>query len=300
MASPNDTEMASCTCRHRKAFIGIDMGATHAGISCVTYEDCQACGKTHDKVLHRTLVDKFPVLLAADSSLSNFRFTSSFQRQSHAADIIRYINKTTLDIVRYHGRDIVVELVKAYIDGLIKLMLEKMAEAFPRIQKEDMKIILTYPKFFQSSTGKAFSHFSQAIDSLDMEGIPSIDKLPEHNAALKASLYFAAGDLWRHHMANEWVVVADCGGMTVDTVLYRIPAPNTVEDATEFQQLNSTLGGGATLKDLAWRGDDDLFETRVQQVMNYWHEFIKPEFTTGRTSPPVLNLGNGVLFTYPT
>ncbi|CAG9948513.1 unnamed protein product [Clonostachys rosea f. rosea IK726] len=335
MASPIDTEMTSCTCHRKKAFVGIDMGATHAGISCITYVDCQACGKKHDKVRHHTLVNKFPVLLAYayDSSRPTFRFIEtkgklynhetalsnfklllpkmdSYQNQCHTEAIIQYINKTTLDVATNHGHGIVVEMVKKYLDGLINLMLEKMAETAPGILKKDMKIILTYPEFFQSSTGEAFTLLSQAIDLLDMQGILSIDKLPEHSAALKASLYFARGDLWKHQMANAWVVVADCGGMTVDAVLYRIPAPNTTEDTTQFHQLSSSLVGGVWVDQAidmyarqhlrTWPGghDNGLFETRVQQVMDHWHRVIKPEFEPDDRLP-ALALGNGLFFDYP-
>ncbi|KAK7225141.1 hypothetical protein V2G26_013144 [Clonostachys chloroleuca] len=143
-----------------------------------------------------------------------------------------------------------------------------------------------------------------------MQGILSIDKLPEHSAALKASLYFAGGDLWKHHMANAWVVAAACGGMTVDAGLYRIPAPNTTEDTTQFHQLSPSLGGGVWVDQAidmyarqhlrTWPGghDNGLFEMRVQQVMDHWHRVIKPEFEPDDRLP-ALALGNGLFFDYP-
>lgn len=67
----------------------------------------------------------------------------SYQNQCHTEAIIQYINKTTLDGATRHGHGIVVEMVKKYLDGLINLMLEKMAETAPGILKKDMKIILT-------------------------------------------------------------------------------------------------------------------------------------------------------------
>ncbi|VUC37551.1 unnamed protein product [Clonostachys rosea] len=239
----------ACACAQERVFLGLDYGATFT----LDQQNRVKLLEPDDEEEGMNVV-RYTKLEMMLSEPGWFNTAPDFEEIQHW--------------VRDHWRSSGIRVLGAEFFGvalssLVDMAMDSLGE--PDYDKKSIVATVTFP--FLSDTTRQAIKLGVACENITSR-CEWIRAATESTAALVGLLHMSPEYAWTPLQRQESIIVADCGGLTLDMTVFRCLLPGEDKAAMPVTANCSILGGGAWLD----RNYERLIDQKVGQLMASRHD----------------------------
>ncbi|KAH7013810.1 hypothetical protein EDB80DRAFT_863730 [Ilyonectria destructans] len=240
-----------CTCHVQQVSVGLDFGATHSGVALATSRTCDAHPdqSSPPEILYS---QKFPTVLRRQPGGRCFEFSQESRFPSENGDLLRYFKLALVDQAEQRNRpdvhaaallqktmwsvdvdETISELVSIYLQGLMGTVVSHLPR-FPGSSPGTCDVVISWPELWEDNLSGSLDLLKEAVVSAGISPawVKSVNYIKEHEAAVRSVLYSHGDKLDGFLKTGNPILVADCGGITIDAAIYHHTDSTTNSDMT--------------------------------------------------------------------